>query len=963
MKQLTLFLFALFSFSFFTVTTAQIVKGPKNGSVASGVAVSTGSFKFSPSDDEFDKRESPNMPDVPLLPAPANMISPLGPEGSNYFEDRGIENFPAGISRPVVQKNFQGFGDQGGFPPDPIMAAGPNHIIVCVNSSFRIFDKNGTQLKSISAATWFSSIAPGSGPNDPQIIYDHFAGRWVMQWMTSPTTTEHFHMFSVSDDDNPIGTWYNWKTSSVHVGDSSIGSWGDYPALGFDSEALYLVSRQFTLSGSSYRYGKLRILNKQDLYANTGGQITWKDFWDFRDPQSTGVAPDNIRPATVFGNPSMAYMMNSSPFGSGTYFTLWKISNPLTSPTITASNIPVTAYSSAPNANQLGGSSTLIEGGSSRIRANIIYRDSSLWAVHSIASGSGNSFSSVRYVRINPSTNTVLEDVAMGKEGFWHIYPAIMVTQDTNIIITYSRSGETEYVGAYVTGRRKTDSPGLAPSVPVKAGLSNYVRVGGGRNRWGDYSGIGLDPEDGKSVWTLTEYAAQSANTYGTWVGKTQMSPFPGISLQLNQSSISFGPFQLGSGSDTLELIVTNDGDDTLEISNIASPSNHFHLVNVPSFPIHISYFDSLKIGVSFFPEATGTFNDSIVISSNNTSAPTISVPVNGRGFEITPAQRGVLYAGSGISDGGRLLTVEPTTGAITSVGASGYPEIVSARVHPQTHEIIGLAKSGGVYNLVRMNASGGDAYSLTPITISNPKGMEFTPSGALYIGSFGGTIYSVDMNTGDALEVAVTNIPIAGLAFNPLTGKLWASVRPTLSGKDRIFKINLPSGDTDLVGTTGLSATVSDIIFDGNGRLWGINGSGTAVNSLLRIDTTNGAGTIVGSMGISSVLSLAMWQDSFQVGVQDFEASVPQRYSLEQNYPNPFNPSTAISFQLPAISNVSLKIYNVLGQEIATLVNKELKAGRYSVAWDASNVPSGMYFYRLHAGNFSATKKLLLMK
>ncbi len=83
----------------------------------------------------------------------------------------------------------------------------------------------------------------------------------------------------------------------------------------------------------------------------------------------------------------------------------------------------------------------------------------------------------------------------------------------------------------------------------------------------------------------------------------------------------------------------------------------------------------------------------------------------------------------------------------------------------------------------------------------------------------------------------------------------------------------------------------------------------------------------------------------------------------LEQNYPNPFNPSTTIKYDLPRDSRVSLKLFNILGQEVATLVNEEQKAGYRSVDWNASNYASGVYFYRLEAGGFSSVKRMLLVK
>jgi hypothetical protein len=94
-----------------------------------------------------------------------------------------------------------------------------------------------------------------------------------------------------------------------------------------------------------------------------------------------------------------------------------------------------------------------------------------------------------------------------------------------------------------------------------------------------------------------------------------------------------------------------------------------------------------------------------------------------------------------------------------------------------------------------------------------------------------------------------------------------------------------------------------------------------------------------------------------------DEAVGLPQEFALQQNYPNPFNPSTVIRYQLPVNSVVSLKIYNMLGQEIGVLVDEEQEAGFKSVAWSAANIPSGIYFYKLHAGSYSAVKKMMLVK
>ncbi|MDW8436493.1 MAG: T9SS type A sorting domain-containing protein [Chloroherpetonaceae bacterium] len=92
-------------------------------------------------------------------------------------------------------------------------------------------------------------------------------------------------------------------------------------------------------------------------------------------------------------------------------------------------------------------------------------------------------------------------------------------------------------------------------------------------------------------------------------------------------------------------------------------------------------------------------------------------------------------------------------------------------------------------------------------------------------------------------------------------------------------------------------------------------------------------------------------------------ETSVASAYELEQNYPNPFNPSTTIRFAIPQQSDVKLEVFNVLGQKVATLVNERLAAGTYSKVFDAANLASGVYFYRLQAGDFVKTMKMMLVK
>jgi len=100
-----------------------------------------------------------------------------------------------------------------------------------------------------------------------------------------------------------------------------------------------------------------------------------------------------------------------------------------------------------------------------------------------------------------------------------------------------------------------------------------------------------------------------------------------------------------------------------------------------------------------------------------------------------------------------------------------------------------------------------------------------------------------------------------------------------------------------------------------------------------------------------------------YPTGVEDQGTQTVIDYNLSQNYPNPFNPSTQIKFSIKETGLVSLKIYDVLGSEIATIVNKELSTGTYTYSFDGSGLASGIYFYRLESGSFIQTNKMMLLK
>ncbi len=128
----------------------------------------------------------------------------------------------------------------------------------------------------------------------------------------------------------------------------------------------------------------------------------------------------------------------------------------------------------------------------------------------------------------------------------------------------------------------------------------------------------------------------------------------------------------------------------------------------------------------------------------------------------------------------------------------------------------------------------------------------------------------------------------------------------------------------------------------------------------------TNGTGTVYVAGSSSETASfldytLFAYQES-GTGVNT-SSTFLREFSLSQNFPNPFNPLTNISFTLPSRSFVSLKVFDLIGREVAVLVSEELSAGNHMKQWNAENMPSGVYFYRLNAGTYAETKKLILLK
>ena len=962
---------------FAAVSFSQTYQGPAVGTVDTGAVVNTNSFSFSPIFGDSD----------PIIRGEMNIDGNLEPlfiesDGkeilpSTYTEDLNVGENTLGIGdNALLLKKFKVTLDNNVIPPDPTIAVGPNHVMVLTNNGtgIRIYDKQGTLLRSINSNTFWSGVWFRQD-GDPQILYDHFSGRWFMLFMQyDDVALTAGNLIAYSDDDDPLGTWYTYRLDTKLHGTTMSNTWGDYPQIGFDEQAIYIMTRCFTFAAQpQQQYTKIRIISKTELYSSNAGPLTYKDIWNIYDSSLpvNQQYPDIIHPSFQYSAAGEHYFLYAYR-GGGNFYSLYKLSNPLTAPLLTRVNINVPFFGNTPDANQLGGGTPLIAANGSHIKTAPVFRDGYLYATHSIRNSVYPNYASIKYVKIDVATNTVVESAELGADKYFYIYPAIAVDKDGNVGITCSRSGDSEYIGSYYTSRRAADPPGLSSSRTLQPGLGNYIIApGGGRNRWGDYLGAFIDPADEYSFWMISEYAS-GTNAYACMVGQVRLQPFEGVYTFIDNTSLSFGDIEVGTGSDTVQVTLSNYGSDDFVITNIPEAVGDFHLASSHSFPIILQTYDSIAIKFRFSPTSEGQQDTFYTITSNSGTLEGLNL--GGFGFVINSAPTNNLYAISGSQNSGNFVLLDKETGAGTNIGPTFYNDLIGVTIHPTTHITYAFkTPSTNFAEIYRINAEFGNSYKLLELPFLNLHSIAFDNNGVLWAIQRSGELFTVNLDSGTYSQVSTVPVERVTMAFDPISNDLWGSVRNTASPRDLIIKINPLTGDTTLVGPTGFNANTTEIAFDENGILYGVKGIGAvAVSDLFTIDKTTGTGTIIGSIGLKDIRGIA-----YSLGepnsVIDNIASNPTTYSLEQNYPNPFNPSTQIKFALPVNSSVRITIYNLLGEVVRELVNTDMNSGVHTVQWNAEDVSgrkisSGIYFYELNAnginGNqFNQVRKMILMK
>lgn len=437
----------------------------------------------------------------------------------------GIGPNAAAPAAPATGVNFQSidYTQSGGFvPPDPELAAGPNHLIAVVNTSFAIYDKSGGQLRAPGAiGNFMRSNVNCTGVFDPNILYDESADRFIMGVDANGT----HYCVAVTVTGDPLGTWrvYAFRTASGN-------DFFDYPHAGIGKDFLFMGANIF--AGNSFKEGRLWAIDKGDMYAGRAADVATKALPTTEDtPQPLHLHGWN---QGTWPTDSAHTFFTDTNYNGATY-SVWRWTNPLggTNPTkvgqvnleqytgVTA-GFPVNAPQSGSNA---------------RIQANdwrphdFEYRDGFAWSAQTIACNPGNgTVNCLRWAKINPATATVVDAGVYASNGEHRLFGNLAVNRCGDMAVGYTKTSGGMFPSVFVTGRLANDpARTLQAEAQVRAGAITYTAFDGSPHRWGDYTGMTIDP-DGERFWYLGQFSKNTGTINGRWATNISAHTFAGCS-------------------------------------------------------------------------------------------------------------------------------------------------------------------------------------------------------------------------------------------------------------------------------------------------------------------------------------------------------------------------------------------------------------------------------------------------
>jgi hypothetical protein len=401
-------------------------------------------------------------------------------------------------------------------PPDPHGAVGASRLVGAVNSMMEVRRKDGTLLFRKGFQSFFSGFSEAlesSSFFDPKVIYDEHEGRFVivvLQQSDSPQVSRIWLAVSTGETPDTGSSWNQFYINSI-VSIGGVNAWADYPGLEVDEEAVYITNNMFRFSDRNnvgVRYWVFSKGKNNGFYAGQAFSLL------IVNPYATQGSAATTMPAQVHGSSGVdgsvgTFMPAVLTFTDGSVtLQIYTLLNPISaSPTFTIQSINLGVLTQGlPDAPQLG-TSVGINTGDGRTQ-DAVWRNNKLYVVFTInpRSGVNQGQATAHWVRLGTSGGTVTLEAQgdLGGEGIaagsFTYYPSVAVNTRGVVAYGYAASSPTTYGGAYV-------SVGTSEQAyTVKSGLAPYNRVRGGRNRWGDYTGISVDPTD-DSFWVFNEYA------------------------------------------------------------------------------------------------------------------------------------------------------------------------------------------------------------------------------------------------------------------------------------------------------------------------------------------------------------------------------------------------------------------------------------------------------------------------
>jgi len=439
----------------------------------------------------------------------------------------------------------------GGFvfiPPDPHGAAGPDDLINVTNVTIRFHDKSGTLNRDEALSDFFASVSPATFTFDPKVLYDQFADRFVVVTLelvddgvcAAPADCTSRILVAVSDDSDPSGTWHftDFDSEMTIPGGTGTQHWADYPGFAVDEEAVYITTNmfEFAVDGTSFGGVRLWVIDKGLAGGFYDGAAAAVNVFN---PYAGGGSEVTTQPAHVFGTaPGSVGTFLVSHSGLTNMVTeteavqVVRMDDPLGSPTFTQAFIDVGDIDDVaavlPDAPQ-DGTSTLIEVNDRRA-LDADWRDDSLWMTATILPNSGpdSGETTATWWEIDTSTLASLaiadQGLIGGEEiapGAYTFFPGIAVNNAHHVGIGYAVSAPSIFPSSAYTTRSRQDPPGeVRVSRILRAGTDHYERTfGGPQNRWGDYTGVTVDPSD-DCFWIYNQHAIDRGNVINTEDGR-----------------------------------------------------------------------------------------------------------------------------------------------------------------------------------------------------------------------------------------------------------------------------------------------------------------------------------------------------------------------------------------------------------------------------------------------------------